>query len=204
MTGRTRLTREVILKEAKDIVTRQGLGALTFQSLAERLDVSKQAIIYWFPSKWELSRDIALPEIQREADTVIAAVRDAGSAPEAIERFLRALVGHYLAELDTFRMLYLAPQFDRRAATADHDELLASFHRTTTTIYGALESKIAADPGFRPGQSPRRLAVAAHMAGIGLLTMLALTDAMSDPMAHPTEALLDSLVALLTDRTAPS
>lgn len=198
MAGRARLTREGILREAREIVTRQGLGALTFQSLAERLGVSKQAIIYWFPSKWELSRDIALPEIQREADAVIAAVAGAGTAPEAIELFLRALVGHYLAELDTFRMLYLAPQFDRRAATADHDELLDSFHRTTTTIYGALESKIAADPGFRRGQSPRRLAVAAHMSGIGLLTMLALTDAMNDPMAHATDALIDALVALLT------
>ena len=127
------------------------------------------------------------------------AMAEARSAPEAIERFVRALVAHHLQDLGRFRVLYLSPQFDRRRALpANARDILAPVHVATSAMYAALEAMIAADPEFRPGESPRRLAVAAHMAGIGLLTMLALADSMDDPMAHQTGHLIDSLVALLT------
>ena len=65
-------------------------------------------------------------------------------------------------------------------------------------MYSALTAKLVADPGFKTGEDARRLAVAVHMAGIGIITMVALADSMDDPMAHRIEAMLDALVALLT------
>mgnify|MGYP006172724959 CR=1 FL=1 len=38
------------------------------QALADSLGVSKQAILYWYPSKWELMADCSLPLIRQEAD----------------------------------------------------------------------------------------------------------------------------------------
>jgi hypothetical protein len=112
---------------------------------------------------------------------------------------VRALVGHYLENLGDFRMLYLAPQFDRSVdLAAPSVAALGPIHEKTSAIYTALEAKIALDPAFRPGESPRRLAVAAHMAGIGLITMLAMADAVNDPFKHSAGDLLDALVALLT------
>ena len=70
-------------------------------------------------------------------------------------------------------------------------------------MYAALEAKIAADPDFVGGADPRRAAVAVHMAGIGLLAMVALADSMDDPMAHPAEDMVEALIALLTGRSSP-
>lgn len=201
MAGRGHMSREVIVDAAQRLAAERGTAALTFQALAATLGVSKQAIIYWYPSKWELLRDVAVRGLRAEADSTAAAVRDARSAPEAIERFVRALIGFHLADLGRFRMLYLATQFDRRAAPPGPvGKVLGPIHQTTSAMYAALESRIAADPPFVGGENPRRLAVAAHMAGIGLITMLALADSVQDPMAHDTGALVDSLVALLTAR----
>ena len=205
MAGRSRITREAILEHARRIVADEGAAALTFQALASSLGVSKQAIIYWFSNKWELALELSLSGLRAEAETTIAAVAKARTAPEAIERFTRALIGHHLADLGGFRMLYLSPQFDRRANLPESAEaFLQPIHETTAPMYAALEAKIAADPAFRPGENPRRLAVAVHTAGIGLLTMLALADSIGDPLAHGAGALTDSLAALLTGQRGPA
>lgn len=199
MAGRSRITREAILATAKRIVAEQGAAALTFQALASALGVSKQAIIYWFSSKWELTLELCLAGLKTEAETTVAAIVQARSAPDAIARFVRALVALHREDLAGFRMLYLAPQFDRRGSLPESaDAFLRPIHETTATMYAALEEKIASDPDFRPGENPRRLAAAAHTAGIGLLTMLALADSLDDPLAHEPGALVDALVSLLT------
>lgn len=205
MPARPRITREIIVRQARHLLAEQGTAALTFQALAAALGVSKQAIIYWYPSKWELVRDIAVPALRAEADATIAALADAGSAADAIERFLRALVAHHRADLGGFRMLYLASQFDSRPPLeGEAQQMLDPIHETTSSMYAALAARIVADTSFLTGEHPRRLAVAVHMAGIGLLTMLALAESANDPLAHQTGPLVDSLVALLTHRTAAS
>jgi AcrR family transcriptional regulator len=205
MAGRSRVTREAIVECGARIVARDGPGALTFQALATALGVSKQAIIYWYPSKWELVLDLALSGLRGEAEAVIAAIAGAGSAPTAIGRFVRALATYHLADLGRFRALYLSPQFSRRADLPENaDAFLTPIHATTAPMYAALASAIAADATFRPREDPRRLAVAAHAAGIGLLTMLALAESVEDPLAHGTDALVDALVALLTGPAGPA
>lgn len=199
MAGRGHISREVIIEQAQRLAAEGGTAALTFQALAARLGVSKQAIIYWYPSKWELLQDVALRGLRAEADATIAAASGARSAPEAIEGFVRALVGFHLSDLGRFRMLYLATQFDKPAAhTGNPEAVLNQIHHTTSAMYAALASKIECDRDFAGGENARRLAVAVHMAGIGLVTMLALADSVDDPMAHQTGPLVDSLVALLT------
>jgi AcrR family transcriptional regulator len=204
MAGRSRISRDAIVEQAHRILSEQGYGALTFQALAEAMGVSKQAIIYWFPTKWDLALAYALRVLDGEAEATIAATARADSAAAAIEAFVRALVGNYLGNLGDFRMLYLAPQFDPSIASAmPNAESLAPIHEKTSTIYAALEAKIALDPGFRPGASPRRLAVAAHMAGLGLLTMLAMAEAVNDPLKHSSKDLLEALIILLTRPVSP-
>lgn len=198
MAGRRRVTRDAILEEAKQIVAAEGTAGLTFQALAERLGVSKQAIIYWYPAKWQLAQDYAVRALGAEADATTEATAGAETAGEAIERFVRALVGHHLRDLGGFRLLYLLPQFDPPLAMdVDRADALGPIHETTAAMYGALEAAIQADAAFRPGANRRRLAVAVHSAAIGLLTMLALAEASDDPLAHGTPDLIDALVALL-------
>lgn len=196
MAGRQKISRDAILREATAIVGARGASALTFQALAARLGVTKQAIIYWFPTKQDLARGLALPALRAETTATTKAIRGARSAPDAIDRFLRALVAHHLADLSRFRLTYLSSQLDEQApqimAGIQHE-----VHQTSSEMYAALEVVLAADPGFAGRDAARRAAVAVHMAGIGLVTMVSLAAAVEDPLAHGTDALVDSMVQLL-------
>lgn len=197
-----RVSREAISDVARRIVTEQGIGALTYQGLADRLGVTKQAIIYWYPSKADLARELVIPGLEGEAAATIAALQGSRSAPDAIDRFARALAAYHLGDLERFRMLYMSSQVDRGAREmAVAGATLETVHAVTGRMYGALEQQLAADRAFAPAADARRLAVAAHMAVVGFLTMVALADSIADPLAHAGPVLLDALVALLTART---
>ena len=201
MPPRKRVTREIIVAEARRLVAEHGTAALTFQALASILGVSKQAIIYWYPSKRELARDFCLPLLKEERDVVVEAIADTRSAPEAIAAFVRTLVRYHLSDLGRFRMLYLWIQFEPGIALRPGDEhLLDPIHETTSSSYDLLESKIAADHMFLGAGDARKLAVAVDMAALGLVTMIAMAEAMNDPWRHSTESMVDSLVDLLTGK----
>jgi AcrR family transcriptional regulator len=202
MSPRGRVTREMIVEHAQRLVAEQGTGALTFQALATRLGVSKQAIIYWYPSKKELVRDFCLPALIEERDVLLAALAGATSASDAIERYVRAFVAHHASDLGRFRMLYLWVQFEPEIAigSVDDQALLDPIHATTSSGYDALELKLAADAAFTAGANPRQLAVAVDMAAVGLLTMIAMADSINDPWVHSTDSLVDALVGLLCGR----
>ena len=67
---RNRVTREAILETAARLISETGAASLTFQTLGDTLGVSKQAIIYWFPSKADLTRALVIPALELEADAV--------------------------------------------------------------------------------------------------------------------------------------
>lgn len=197
MSTRRSISPEAILEQARAVISQGGIAALTFQELASRMGVSKQAIIYWFPTKQDLARELMVPVLRAEAEAVIVALEDAAGAADAVSRFVRGLVAHHRADLGGFRLIYCAAQLDARAARIMDGAALDAIHRETGRMYGALEQCLAADPLRRHGVDPRRAAVAVHMAAIGLLTMVALADAVGDPLAHSIEALVDTLVTLL-------
>jgi AcrR family transcriptional regulator len=196
-----RVSRELIQDAALGLVERGTLSALTFQALADALGVSKQAILYWYPSKWELMADCSLPLIRQEADALIGAMSGARDSADAIERFLRAFAGHYANRLPQFRVLYLIQPLGVEANAPEQQSALAPVHGVTSSIYAALESWIAGDLGYaRDDVSPRQLAVATHMSAIGLVTMFALADALGDPLLHPLDKMVDAMVALVVPR----
>ena len=92
LAGRSRVTREAILETATRIISETGAASMTFQTLGETLGVTKQAIIYWFPSKSDLTRELIMPALELEADAVVAALRRIKSGRRAIEVFLRTLI----------------------------------------------------------------------------------------------------------------
>jgi AcrR family transcriptional regulator len=197
----SRVTREAIVAEARRLVAEQGTAALTFQALANVMGVSKQAIIYWYPNKRELVRDFCLPVLMEERDALAAALADTKSADEAIAAFVRALVAHHLRDLGRFRLVYLWTQFEVDIAAGKGDaQLLAPIHETTSSSYDMLEARIAADKAFLANGDARRLAVAVDMAAIGLITMIAMADAIDDPWRHSTDSMVDALIALLTGK----
>lgn len=201
MAGRSRVTRDAILETAARLISQTGAASLTFQALGDTLGVSKQAIIYWFPSKADLTRELVLPGLRAEADAAVKALTGVTTATQAIEQFVRALVAFHLVDLGRFRLLYASAQFDTQAWQAvELPQIADTVHQTTGRMYGALEQALATAPDFADPVRARITAAAIHAAAIGLLSMLSLADAVHDPLAHAASALTDALVAAMTGR----
>ena len=192
-------TRSHIIAAGRRLAADGGLGALTYDAVARRVGVTKQAVIYWFPTKEDLAREIIVPLLREEAEVAIGALAGKPDAREAVAGFVRALVAFHVADLTRFRLIYLAPQLSRRPEQLLSGEALdRHVHPVTGRMYGALEAVLARDPAFRADLTPRRAAAAVHVAALGLLTMVSLSEAIADPLAHGTDDLVDTLVALLT------
>ena len=56
-----------ILDEARAIVRDLGPDKLTFDAVAERVGITKQAVIYWYPNKARLVEALVRPALEAEA-----------------------------------------------------------------------------------------------------------------------------------------
>lgn len=207
-------TAERILDAAREILASQGLSALSFDAVARRLGHSKQAVLYWYPTRQELLAALFLPCLEAEAEAARAALEavpgPAGQGPDdaeaaAITAFVRAVAAFHLADLDRFRLMYLSPQTLRRGGAAaagpgpGHAPLLQRVHPVTDRLYGALAGRLrGGDPA-----AARRRAVAIHGAVLGLVLMVGLSGSLNDPLKHDTDALVEALVRQLQGRHPP-
>ncbi len=185
-------TRARILQAAADLLRASGPDALTFDAVAARVAVSKQAVIYWFPTKADLMSELALPALRAEVAAVERALDGAGSGADAAGRVVRALIGFHLADLPRFRLMYLSVQLgsssvSRRTAS----EIVGQVHPITDRMYGAIAAVFGEDA------EARRTAVALHMAALGHVLLHALADAVGDPLRHGPDALADRLATML-------
>lgn len=186
MTG----TRQRILNAATDLLRENGLGALTFDSVAVRVGLTKQAVIYWFPNKAQLLASVALDCLRAEAEIAIAAAEAAADAPAARRAVVMSLIGFHLADLPRFRLMYAAPQLGHDPAWAR--DILERVHPITARMYAAIASALGGgDEAFR------RQAVALHMAALGHVLLVGLTEAVGDPLRHGQGSLADVLAEML-------
>lgn len=188
-------TRERILQAARRLVRGGGPSALTFDAVAGKLGISKQAVIYWFPKKDDLIAAVAGPSMADEAQAAISALAAESDDAEAVRAYLRAVAAFHLGDLDRFRLMYVAPMMGGRP-TRMPDALGERIHALTSSMYDALQARLAGLRGLAPGEA-RRAAVATHMAVLGFVQMVALTDAVGDPLAHDRGELLEAMAGLL-------
>lgn len=187
-------TPDRILAIAESLVSEGGVGALTFDAIAARLGRSKQAVLYWYPTKQALMAALYLPWLEAEADIAERALDGARTRRAAIAAFVTALADHHLAGLDRFRMTYLAPQVPSGPAPGRmRVRPDARIYPVTGRLYAALARHLGPDP-----EAARREAVAIHSAVLGLVLMVSLTEALEDPMKHGHDDLVDALVRALT------
>ena len=183
-------TRETILSIAQEMLNDEGLDQVSFDGIARRLGRSKQAVLYWFPSRQDLLAAMFLPALTAEAETVEAALYQTSGRTEAVATFVEAMKDFHAANLPRFRMMYLAPQISRAAATRQtQGDVLDQIHAVTNRTYAALAAKLDRAPDVA-----RQEAVAIHAAVLGLLTMLGLADHLEDPLKHGQDSLFDALI----------
>ncbi|RBI87007.1 hypothetical protein DRV85_02460 [Rhodosalinus halophilus] len=183
-------TRQRILSAAAEIVRMGGPGALTFDAVAARLGITKQAVIYWFPTKAELMSGVSVPFLEAEAEAVVAAVSDAESPADAARRVVAAVTDFHLGDLDRFRLMYVVPQSGRRPGARETAAVLERVHPVTTRMYDAVEAALGG------GGEARETAVALHMAALGVAMLTATTEALGDPMAQAPRRLAARLAAI--------
>lgn len=199
MAPRSRISREAILDTAARLISETGAASMTFQTLGDRLGVSKQAIIYWFPSKADLARELVIPALELEADAVIVALRRVKSARRAIELFLRALIAFHLNDLGRFRLIYVVAQFDTEIwKVADLPHVTDPIHAATSRMYSSLEGVLRQASDFADPAAARITAAAVHTSAVGLLSMISLAEAIHDPLAHSSTGLVAALVRMAT------
>lgn len=185
-------TQDRILHVSQDLLATGGLAALSFDAIARALGVSKQAVLYWFPSKPDLLAALFVPWAQDEAEVAVQALVGQRGADAAIAAFVRAIARFHLAHLDRFRLMYLVPQTLGPAADPADRAVLPQVHAATDRLYSALAACL---PGA-PDQA-RRDAVAVHSATLGLVMLLGLGQAIGDPLKHGADALTEALIARL-------
>lgn len=183
-----------ILEIACAILATEGLGAISFDSIARRLGKSKQAVLYWFPTKQDLLAAMFLPWLQAEAGVAAASVANSGSRDEAIRDFVRGVSKFHLDDLNRFRLMYLLPQTIKPSSDAQKDiGLVEQVHPVTDKIYKAIASHLQGDEG-----TMRREAVAVHSSVLGLVLMFGLADSLQDPLKHSEDELVEALISRLT------
>jgi AcrR family transcriptional regulator len=187
-------TRQRILQAAAALAREGGPGGLTFDAVARRLGLSKQAVLYWFPSRADLLASLVLPALRDEAAAAIEAARSATSPAAAAGAVVGAVIRFHMADLDRFRLMYLAPQAGmRRNARSGSRILTEEVHPLTSEMYGAIAKALGGSEC-----EAREGAVALHMAALGHVLMVAMTEAIGDPLRHDPQRLSDRLARMLS------
>ncbi len=186
-------TKHQILAIAREIAASDGIGAVSFDAIARRLGRSKQAVLYWYPSKRDLLAALFLPWLEEEAKVATAGLPLPGDREASVSAFVRAVARFHLSDLDRFRLMYLAPQVIRQGpGQADDGRFVTDVHPVTDRLYGALARHLGR------GDAARREAFAIHAAVLGQVLMIALADALEDPLKHGADEVVDALVATLS------
>jgi len=188
--------RDDILEVTRELVLSGGIGNLTLSAIAERLELTKAALYYYFKSKDALLFELVFRTMSAEADAIEAAVANATTGAEAVEKLIRALGAHYASRFDELRLVYHAPQVG--AAFQPNPEFLQRLRPYNDRVFGRTAELIAADQAAGKVDEtlqPRRTAFVAHAATLGVLTMEALVDVGDDaPLIHAHGDLIDDLV----------
>ena len=129
-----------------------------------------------------IQRPLCEPSVERQICTVTVPGRLHSPATDAF----------HLADLPRFRLLYLSPQVGvTTVACKAAAELVRQIHPVTAEMYAAVAAALGDGPGAR------ETAVALHMAALGHILMVALTDAIGDPLRHEPKILAARLAEVL-------
>lgn len=183
-------TRQAILDAARGLLAEVG-NDLTLEAIASRIGVTRQAVLYHFPTKERVMVELALEAIAAERDVAIDAVRCA-TGFDAIARYVRALVAFYVADVDRFRLVYMRGQIlGGGLPWFPAEERRERLYPVTSAAYAAVEDAVGCVPA---GPATREVVVAAHLAAVGFATMYGTTVASGDPMVLPVDRYVDALL----------
>ena len=196
-------TADRILAAAKSIVRTDGPDHLTFDAVAARVGVSKQAVLYWFPNTARLIEALVRPALEAESAAGRGAVSANDSADDTIRAYIGALAVFHTSDLDRFRLMYVTPQIGQRPGrNGTMLTTLGRLHPATTEMYDVLADKLVGAGRYDRLIDARRAAAAIHTALLGLILRMAMADALNAPLRLRDDALVDALVGVMAPEAA--
>ena len=84
-------TADRILDEALNSFGSSGYDSTSLDALADRLEISKQTILYWFPSKEALMAAVIQRSAEELSKALEAALEEAGDGWDRIEAIVRSV-----------------------------------------------------------------------------------------------------------------
>lgn len=191
-------TAERILVASREIVREGGPDGLTFDAVAARVGVSKQAVLYWYPNKARLIESLVRPALEAESTAGRSAIDPAASAETAIRSYIGALAVFHTSDLDRFRLMYVTPQVGQRPGrNGQMLTTLGRIHPATNAMYDMLADRLVETGRYNRLVDARRAAAAMHTALLGLILRMAMAEALNEPLRLRNDALVDALVDVM-------
>jgi AcrR family transcriptional regulator len=172
--GRTRDTRQRILREAEALYYQGGYAGINLQALARTLGLSKTALFHHFPSKEDLFFSVMLEMCASRQQAIEEAIANAHTARERLRNILRAMLGF--------------PFFDPMKFLSDEKGQLTPEHQREVeqAFYRAIQQPVlrVLDDGISRGE------VRQHTPMLGVLLVLNLLMLLPAP-GSPTARTLE-------------
>ena len=197
-------TRQEILSTAQEVLIEQGVEGVTLASVAGKLNLTKQALYHYFPSKDVLLKSLVTSLLNNEVDTLVTAVTSQDTKVGVLGTMIRTFYGHYIDHLEVFRFIYCQSQLNSDSTIKfDSSMLRDEVNPATRRLFDVLEERLCTEL-TSPEQRVqiRRLAFSAWLSALGLLNMLSVANANRDPLIHSDKDLLDTLTKVFDDAVA--
>lgn len=167
-------TAERILDEALDSFSSRGYDATSLDAMAKELEISKQTILYWYPSKEALMAAV----IERSANELSAVLEDAlaqaGEGWDRVEAIVRSVFRLAARRPALLGLLREVARLGPPAATQMTEALDPLVQRAT----GFLSDEM--DAGRMRKSDPRLLLLAMYSTVIGMVTEVEVMRALGE------------------------
>jgi AcrR family transcriptional regulator len=167
-TARSPLTRATVVSAARALIEDEGLGAVSFRRLAQRLGVTAPALYAYVSDKDDLLRSVTANELR---EIISRLQRPEGEEPvESLRRFCHAYIDYAMAHPELYKTMFQFPPWDADAQRTSFG--LPVMMAQMAMAYGAVVE--AVDQGLLRNEHPMMVALTLWTAVHGLAEVLRL------------------------------
>jgi len=167
-------TADRILDEALDSFGSSGYDSTSLDALADRLEISKQTILYWFPSKEALMAAVIQRSAEELSTVLEAALAEAGAGWDRIEAIVRSVFRLAARRPALLGLLREVARLGPPAATQMTEALDPLVARATGFLSDEMEA------GRMRKSDPRLLLLAMYSTVIGMVTEVEVMRALGE------------------------
>jgi TetR/AcrR family transcriptional regulator len=167
-------TADRILDEALNSFGSSGYDSTSLDALADRLEISKQTILYWFPSKEALMAAVIQRSAEELSKALEAALEEAGDGWNRIEAIVRSVFRLAARRPALLGLLREVARLGPPAATQMTEALDPLVARATGFLSDEMEA------GRMRKSDPRLLLLAMYSTVIGMVTEVEVMRALGE------------------------